>query len=123
MVYSYIDFSHGFVIPYHLTFDGYSAQVGWNKLFMKTVKNYETQYRLLSPLRPNENPAEGFIRKLNKRWYLIMFKNKVLERLWDYGLVWINETGNSSVLSSRYARGKTPSEYITGEIPDISDVF
>ena len=50
-----------------------------------------------------------------------MLKNKVPERLWYYGLVWISETGNLSVSISRYASGRTPLEYITGETPDISE--
>ena len=85
--YSYRDFSHDFGTPGHLTFDGYSAQVGRNTLFMKTVRKYETQYHISIPRRPNENPAEGSIIELKKRWYRIMLKNKVPERLWDYGLV------------------------------------
>ena len=62
MGYSYIDFSHDFGLPEHLTFDGYSAQVGQNTLFMKTVRKYDTQYHILSPRRTNEKPAEGYIR-------------------------------------------------------------
>ena len=54
-------------------------------------------------------------------WYRIMLKNKVPERLWDYGLVWISETGNLSVSSSHYASGRTPLEYIIGETTDISE--
>ena len=81
----------------------YQAQVGWNTLFMKMVRKYDTQYHISSPCRPNANPAEGSIRLLNKIWYRIMLKNKVPERLWDYGLVWISKTGNLSVSSSRYA--------------------
>ena len=50
-----------------------------------------------------------------------MLKNKVPERLWDYGLVWISETGNLSVSSSSYASGRTPLEYIIGETPKISE--
>ena len=50
-----------------------------------------------------------------------MLKNKVPERLWDYGLVWISETGSLSVSSSRYASGMNPLEYITGETPNISE--
>ena len=55
--YLYRDFIHAFGIPDHLTFDGYSAQVGRNTLFMKTVRNYDIKYRISSPRRPNENPA------------------------------------------------------------------
>ena len=48
-------------------------------------------------------------------------QEKVPEILWDYGLVWIIETGNLSILSSRYVSGSIPLEYITGETPDISE--
>ena len=106
--YLYRDFRHDFGIPEHLTFDGYSAQVGQNTLFMKTVRKYDTQYHISSPSRPNENPAEGSISELKKIWYRIMLKNEAPERLWDYGLLWISETGNLSVLSSHYASGRTP---------------
>ena len=50
-----------------------------------------------------------------------MLKNKVPERLLDYGLVWISKTGNLSVSSSRYSSGRTPLEYITGETPETSE--
>ena len=121
MGYSCGYFSHDFGVPEHLTFDGYSAQVGRNTLFMKTVRKYDTQYHISSPCIPNENSAEGSISELKNGWYCIMLKNKVLEILWDYGLVWIIETGNLSVPSSRYASGRNPLEYITGETPNISE--
>ena len=88
---------------------------------MKTVRNYDTQYHISSPRRPNEKPAEGSIGKLKKRWHQIILRNKAPERWWDYGLVWISETGNLPVSSSRYASGRTPLEYTTGETPDISE--
>ena len=50
-----------------------------------------------------------------------MLKNKVPERLCYYRLILISETGNLSFSSSRYARGRTPLEYITGETPNISE--
>ena len=114
-------FSHDFWITEHLTFDSYSAQVSWNTLFMKTVRKYDTQYHILSPCIPNENPAEWSIIELKKIWYCIMIKNKVPERLWDYGLLWISKNGNLSVSSSRYASGCTSFECITGETPNISE--
>ena len=119
--YSFRDFCDDFGIPEHLTFDGYSSQVGRNTMFMKSRRKYNTLYHISSPRRPNKNPAEGSIRELKKRWYRIMMKKKVPEQLWDYGLVWIAETGNLSVSSSRYANGRTSIEYITGKTPDISE--
>ena len=46
--YSYRDFSHDFGIPENLTCYGYSSQVVWNKLFMRTVRKYDTQSRIVS---------------------------------------------------------------------------
>ena len=119
--YLYRDFSHDFGIPEHLLFDGYSAQVRRNTLFIKTVKKYYSQYHTSIPSRPSENPSEGSIRELKKIWYRIMLKNKAPKRLRDYGPVWIIKTENVSVLSSCYASRRTPLEYITGETPNISE--
>ena len=77
-------------------------------------------YHVFGPRRANENPAEGGIREVKKRWYRIMSKKKVPKRLWDYGLIWVCETGNLTVSSSRYANGRTPLEIITSETPNIS---
>ena len=50
-----------------------------------------------------------------------MHKKRVPKRVWDYGLVWICETGNLSVSQSHYANGRTSLEAITGETPDNSE--
>ena len=46
---------------------------------------------------------------------------KVPYRLWDYLIVWVCETDNLTVSSSKYANGRTPLELMTGETPDISE--
>ena len=63
---SFIDFSHDFGIPEHLTFDGAAAQRGKVILFMKTIKKFDTLYNVSSPRRPNQNPAEGSIGEAKK---------------------------------------------------------
>ena len=50
-----------------------------------------------------------------------MRQRDVPERLWDFCFNWICETGSLSVSSSKYAKGRTPMEYISGETPDISE--
>ena len=52
-----------------------------------------------------------------------MERKRVPKRIWDYPEVWICETGNLSDSSSRYSRGRTALEIITGETPDISEYF
>ena len=110
-----------FGAPEHLTFDGAQAQVGQHTPFMKTLRRYDIKYHVSSPRRPNENPAEATIHEVKKRWYRVMRKKKVPQRLWDFGIVWICETANMTVSSSRYADGRTPIEMITGDTPDISE--
>ena len=114
-------FSHDFGIPEHLTFDGAMAQVGKDTKFMKTIREYDIKHHISAPRRPNENPAEGQIRELKRRWYRIMTKRDVPERLWDFGLIWVCETGNLAASSTKYAGGRTPTELISGETPDISE--
>ena len=50
-----------------------------------------------------------------------MHKKRVPERLHNYATSWVCETGNVTVSSSRYAKGRTPLEIITGETPDITE--
>ena len=116
-----IDFIHDFGVPAFLTFDGHKSQVSSGSLFMRTIKKHHIKFHVSEPRKPEQNPAEGGIRELKRRWYHIMAKKKVPKRLWDYGITWISETGNLSVSSSRYANGRTSIEVITGETPDISE--
>ena len=119
--YTLNDFSHDFGIPGKLKLDGFSSQVGKRTLMMKTMRENRIDYHISAPYSPNQTPAEGAIRETKKRWYRIMMKKRVPRRLWDFGLVWISETGNITVSSSRYANGRTPLEIVTGETPDISE--
>ena len=115
------DFIHDFGAPEHLVFDGHKSQVSKNALFMKTIRKYHISHHVAAPRRPEQNPAEKGMHEIKKRWYRIMMKRSVPKRLWDYGLIWVCETGNMSVSSSRYANGRTPLEIISGETPDISE--
>ena len=115
------DFVHDFGVPEHLTFDGAQVQIGKKTLFQSTLNKHRIKYHVSAPRRPNENPAEGAIREIKRRYYRVLQRKNVPQRLWDYLLVWICETGNLSVSSSRYANGRTSIEIITGETPDISE--
>ena len=115
------DFVHDFGAPSHLTFDGAQVQMGKNTLFQATLKKHDIRFHVSSPRRPNENPGEAAICEVKRRMYRIAAKKQVPRRFWDYLIVWVCETGNISVSSSRYAEGRTPIEIITGETPDISE--
>ena len=115
------DFCHDFGVPEQLKFDGATVQTGAKTPFQQLIRLHNISYHVSEPRRPNQNPAESAIREVKKRWYRLMIKKNVPKRLWDYGLVWICETGNLSVSSSHYTNGRTPLEFITGETPDISE--
>jgi len=50
-----------------------------------------------------------------------MIKKRAPRRLWDFGLVWVCDTGNLSVSSSKYTNGRTALKIVTNETPDISE--
>ena len=88
---------------------------------MKIIRKHNIKYHIASPMMSEQNPAEGGIRELKRRWYSVMQRKNVPQRLWDYGLIWTSETGNLTVSGSRYAQARTNLEIITGETPDISE--
>jgi len=97
------------------------SQVGRKTRFRKSPRKYNIDFHVSGPRRPNENPSEGAIRELKRRFYRVMFKNAIPMCLWDFLVVWLWETGNLTVSSSRYANGRTTIEIVTGETPDISE--
>ena len=111
------DFVHDFCAPSHLTFDGHQSQVGKKTCFFKSLQKYRIDHHVWAPRRPNENPAEGTICELKRRFYTTMTRRGVPKRLWDYLIVWICETYNLSVSSSCYTNGRTPIEIITRTLP------
>lgn len=58
---------------------------------------------------------------MKKRWYRIKGKRNVPDRIWDYGVTWVCETGNVTELGSRYAQKRTPIEQITGKTTNITE--
>ncbi len=85
------------------------------------VHKYDINTHVSGKERPNENPAEGGIRKIKAKWYRAMHKRNVLRKLWNNGLKWVCEIGNVTVNSSMYENRWTPLECITGKTPDISE--
>ena len=57
------DFAYDFGIPMYLTFDGHKSQVSEGLLFMRLVRKYRIKFHVSEPRKPEQNPAEGGIRK------------------------------------------------------------
>ena len=98
------DFIFGYGAPNYLTYNGAAVQAGRNTVFQDTIRKANTQYHVSGPRRPNENPAEGPIRDIKMRWYRLQTKKNISNRLWDYGISYVCETGNIIPKSSRYAK-------------------
>ena len=115
------DFIYEWGIPESLTFDGAMAQTGRSTDFMKTIKKHNINWHVSQPRTPKENPAEGSIREVKKRYYRMKEKYGVHDRAWDFLTSYVCETGNVTSKNSRYAKGRTPIECISGNTPDISE--
>ena len=110
-----------FGVPENLTYDGAAVQVGRHTTFQNIIRTNDIKAHVSAPRRPNENPAEGFIREVKRKWYRIQDKVNAPDRLWDFGVEYVCEIGNITSNLSRYSKGRTPLEIITGETPDISE--
>ena len=121
MGYSLSDFVTNYWAPERLTFDGAAVQVGKDTCFQDTIRKNEIKSHQSGAYRPNENPAEGNIREIKKRWYRIQAKTNAPDRLWNFGISYVCETGNLTVNSSRYLNERTPIECITSDTPDVSE--
>lgn len=87
-------FVHDYGRPEKLTFDGSREQCGKKTEFMKNVRKYSVDYHVTEPERPNHNFAEGVIREIRKKWYRIMVRKRVPQRLWVCDIQ--NRTANTS---------------------------
>ena len=110
-----------FGVPERLTVDGAKVQIGPNTSFMKTIKKEQIDYHVSHPRRPDENPAEGGVRIVKLKMYRFIEKYNIPMRLWTYVLDYTIEILNITTNSSRYSKGRTPLEIITGVTPDISE--
>ena len=58
---------------------------------------------------------------MKRRWCRTQSKSSIPDRLTDFGIQCICETGNLTANSLRHAEGRTPLKLITGDTPDISE--
>ena len=107
--------------PEKLTYDGSQEQNGPKTEFMANVRKYSINHHTTEPYRPNHNFAEGVIREVRRKWFRVMVRKNVPQRLWDYGLLWVCDIQNRTSNSSRGLDGRCPLERITGETVDISE--
>jgi hypothetical protein len=101
--------------------DGSAEQCGINTEFQRKIRKHRIEHKRSETERPNQNPAEGVIREVRKRWYRTIFNTNCLRRLWTYGLPWICAIMRMTASHAGRLQGRTPMEIVTGETPDISE--
>ena len=67
-------FCYEFGVPDELTIDGSKEQNSPRTLFMKACRKYDIRVTRTEPERPNENPAEGVIREMRRKWFRIAIR-------------------------------------------------
>ncbi len=108
-------------VPEHLTVDGSKEQTGKQTEFVKQCRKHDITLIRTEPERSNQNPAEGVIREIRKRWFRTMIRKRVPRRLWDYGLRWTTQVMQRTSTEAGGLRGACPLEQVTGETIDISE--
>ena len=119
--YTLNEFIDDYGAPEHLTYDGAAVQTGSKTVFVDTIRRANIRSHVSGPRRPDENPTEAAIREVKKKWYRVQAKKGAPDRVADFGISYVCKIGNVTANSSRYAKGRTPLELITGETPDISE--
>ena len=82
-------FCQEFGVPDKLNFDGLQEQNGKRREFMHQIRRNDIDYHVIDPERHNENPAEGVIREVRRKWYRTMIRKRVPKKFWDYGMRWV----------------------------------
>ena len=114
-------FIRSYGAPLEMISDGSKEQTGKHTMFATTLRQYEINHRLSEPEQHNQNPAEGVIRELRKKWYRTLFRSNCPKALWSYGLPHCAAIMSRTASFSGGLNGRTPLEYITGETVDISE--
>ena len=84
-------FCQEFGIPEKLTFYGSKEHIIPNTEFMKQIHSHGIDFHTSEADIHNQNPEEGVIGELRRKWYRIMVRRRIPKQFWDYGLRWVSE--------------------------------
>ena len=88
---------------------------------MHQIRKNDNEFHVIEPERHNQNPAEGVIREIHRKWFRVMFRKKVPKKFWDYGMRWVCKIQQRTHLRSNRIEGGIPLEKLTGKTQDISE--
>jgi hypothetical protein len=106
-------------VPEELTVDGSKQQTMPGTEFMKCCRRNDIKAHRIEPERPNQNPAEGVIWEVRRRWFRTMIRKRVPRKLWDYGVRWTTQVIQRTSTQAGGLRGACPMEEVTGKTVDM----
>ena len=107
--------------PDSMIYDGAPEQVGPHTKFQHNMRKYDIDGHTAETKRSEQNPVEGVIRELRKKWYREMFRTFCPRGLWCYGYPYVAKIMQLTASTAGRLQGRTPLEALTGETPDISE--
>ena len=101
--------------------DGSAEQCGPHTEFQRKMQKHQIQHKRSEKDRPNQNPAEGVIREVRKKWCRVMFKTNCPKRLWTHGVPYVCALMRMTTSHAGRLQGRTPIEAVLAETPDTSE--
>ena len=92
-----------------------------NTEFMKQILSHGIDLHTSEADMHNQNPAEGVIGELRRKWYRIMVRKQIPKQLWYYGIRWVSEISSLTHTTAGTLWRIIPLQQVTGETPDISE--
>jgi hypothetical protein len=106
-------------VPEQLTIDGSKEQTMPGTEFMKCCRRNDIKIQRAEPEQPNQNPAEGVIHEVRRRWFQTMIRKRVPRKLWDYR--WTTQVMQHTSTQAGGLGGACPLEDVRGKTVDISE--
>ena len=110
-----------FGVPDKIICDSSKEQTKRGMTFMEQVRKHHINIHTTKPNQHNQSKVEGVIHELWKNWFRTMQRKHVPRRLWDYNLKWVLEVRVRTSSDAVDLKGRTPIEWITGDMVDISE--
>ena len=85
------------------------------------MRKYDIKGRTTETKISNQNPVEGVIRELRKKWYREIFRTYIPRGLWCYGYPYVENIMHLTANTTGKLQGLTALELLTGETMDISE--
>ena len=102
-----------------LVYDGTKEQVVRKTEFQRVVRKYEIRGYSYEKQQSNQNPVEGCICELRRRWYRTTFRTYFPRSLWCYRILYVAKIMQLKASFPAKLQGCTPLEALTVEKSDI----